>query len=80
MKVIVAAIIFTLLPVIIYGSGRSTQVRDNYRNLLETKESDGEETIVRDKYGDMIRTERHEGRQLIIRDNNGNIIATEEAD
>ncbi len=80
MKVIVAAIIFTLLPLLVYASDRNAHVRDRYGNLFETKERDRDQTTVRDRYGDIIRTEQYEGRQIIIRDSNGNIIATEEAD
>ena len=37
MKLIAVAIIFSLLPVISFSSDRSTQVRDRYGNLVETK-------------------------------------------
>ncbi len=73
MKVIVAAIILTLLPVVSFASDRSVQVRDRYGNLVETRERHGDETTVRDRYGNITRTERYEGRQKIIRDRNGNM-------
>ncbi|MCX5871930.1 MAG: hypothetical protein NTY51_01675 [Deltaproteobacteria bacterium] len=77
MKVIVAAIIFTLLPVVSLSNDRSTTVRDRYGNIVETRERHGDETTVRDRYGNITRTEQREGRQKIIRDRNGNIIGTE---
>jgi hypothetical protein len=58
MKVIVAAIIFTLLSVVSFASDRSSQVRDRYGNLVETKERRGNETTVRDRYGNMDGTEQ----------------------
>lgn len=58
MKVIVAAIIFTLLSVVSFASDRSSQVWDRYGNLVETKERRGNETTVRDRYGNMDGTEQ----------------------
>ena len=78
MKVIVAAIIFTLLSVVSFASDRSSQVWDRYGNLVETKERHGDDTTVRNRYGNHTRTEQSEGRQKIIRVRNGNIIGTEE--
>jgi hypothetical protein len=80
MKVILAAIIFSLLPVVSFSSDRDTQVRDRYGNLVETKERQGDDTTVRDRYGNITRTEQREGRQKIIRDRYGNIIGTEDVD
>ncbi len=80
MKLIAVAIIFSLLPVISFSSDRSTQVRDRYGNLVETKERHGDDTTVRDRYGNINRTEQREDRQRVIRDRNGNIIGTEEVD
>jgi hypothetical protein len=40
MKVIVAAIIFTLLPLVSFSSDRDTQVRDRYGNIIGTEEDD----------------------------------------
>ena len=57
MKVIVAAIIFTLLPLVSLASGHSVQVRDQYGTLVETKERHGDKTTVRDRYGNVIGTE-----------------------
>ena len=80
MKVIVVAIIFTLLPIVSFASDRSSQVRDRYGNLVETKERHGDDTTVRDRYGNISRTEQREGRQKVVRDRNGNIIGTEDVD
>ena len=80
MKVIVAAIIFTLLPTVGLSADHSTTVRDSYGDVAETRDRYGDDTTVRDKYGDIIRTEQLEGRQKIIRDRFGNIIGTEEVD
>jgi hypothetical protein len=82
MKRIVAAIIFTLLPIISFSADndRSTTVRDSYGDVAETRDRYGDDTTVRDKYGDIIRTERYEDGQTIIRDGVGNIIGTEEND
>jgi hypothetical protein len=78
MKIIVAAIIFTSLSVVSFASDRSSQVRDRYGNLVETKEIHGDDTTVRDRYGNISRTEQREGPQKVIRGRNGNIIGTEE--
>jgi hypothetical protein len=80
MKVVVAAIIFTLLPLVSLASDQNVQFRDRYGNLVETREKRGDDTTVRDRYGNITRTEQREGRQKIIRNRNGNIIGTEEAD
>ncbi len=80
MKVIVAAIILTLLPIVSSASDRNTIVRDSYGNIVETRDRFGNDTTVRDRDGNITRTEQIEGRQKIIRDRFGNIIATEEAD
>ncbi len=80
MKIIVAIIILTLLPIVILASDRNSTVRDKYGNIVETKDRNRDETTVRDRYGDITRTERYEGRQKIIRDRNGNIIGTEDHD
>jgi hypothetical protein len=81
MKVIATAIIFTLLPVVRFGSDRSTQVRDQYGNFIQTKELYWDETTVRDRDRNITRTERFEdqGRKS-IRDKQGNLIGKEEAD
>ncbi len=42
MKVIVAAIIFTLLSVVSFASDSSSQIRGQYGNLVETKERHGD--------------------------------------
>jgi hypothetical protein len=81
MKVIATAIIFTLLPVVRFGSDRSTQVRDQYGNFIQTKELYWDETTVRDRDGNITRTERHDGQgQKTIRDRQGNLIGTEQVD
>ena len=81
MKVIAAAIIFTLLSVVSFASDGITQVRDRCGNLFETKERQGVETTVRVHYGNITRTERYEGRGLrTIRECKRNIVGTEEAD
>ena len=80
MKIIVAIIMLTLLPIVILASDRSTTVRDQYGNIVETKDRYGDDTTVRDRYGNITRTEQYEGSQKIIRDRFGNIIGTEEAD
>ena len=80
MKIIVAIIILTLLPIVILASDRSSTVRDQYGNIVETKDRYGDDTTVRDRYGNITRTEQYEGSQKIIRDQFGNIIGTEEHD
>jgi hypothetical protein len=80
MKVIVAVIILTLLPIVILASDRSTTVRDKYGNIVETKDRYCDDTTVRDRYGNITRTEQYEGQQKIIRDSNGNIIGIEDID
>ena len=80
MKIIVAIIILTLLPIVILASDRSSTVRDQYGNIVETKDRYGDDTTVRDRYGNITRTEQYEGSQKIIRDQSGNIIGTEEHD
>ena len=80
MKIIVAIIMLTLLPIVILASDRSTTVRDQYGNIVETKDRYGDDTTVRDRYGNITRTEQYEGSQKIIRDQSGNIIGTEEHD
>ena len=80
MKVIVAAIILTLLTVFGFASDRSSQAGERYGNLVGTKDRHGDDTTVLDRYGNITRTERHEGRQKIIRDRYGNIIGTEDVD
>ena len=80
MKIIVAIIILTLLPIVILASDRSSTVRDQYGNIVETKDRYGDDTTVRDRYGNITRTEQYEGRQKIIRDRYGNIIGTEDHD
>ena len=80
MKIVIAIIILTLLPIVILASDRSVTVRDKYGNIVETKDRYGDDTTVRDRYGNITRTERYEGRQKIIRDRNGNIIGTEDVD
>ena len=80
MKIIVAIIILILLPIAILASDRSSTVRDQYGNIVETKDRYGDDTTVRDRYGNITRTEQYEGSQKIIRDRNGNIIGTEEHD
>jgi hypothetical protein len=80
MKVIAAAIIFTLIPVATFASDRSAQVRDRYGNPVETKEKHWEETTVRDRYGNITRTERHAGQgRKTIRGKQGNLVGTENA-
>jgi YD repeat-containing protein len=81
MSIIAVAIIFTLIPVAPFASGRSAQVRDRYCNPVETKEKQGNETTVRDRDGNITRTERFEdqGRKS-IRDKQGNLIGTEDTD
>jgi len=80
LKIVIAIIILTLLPIVILASDRSVTVRDKYGNIVETKDRYGDDTTVRDRYGNITRTERYEGRQKIIRDRNGNIIGTEDVD
>ena len=80
MKIIIAIIVLTLLPTVIFASDRSTTVRDQYGNIVETKDRYGDDTTVRDRYGNITRTEQYEGSQKIIRDQSGNIIGTEEHD
>lgn len=80
MKIIVAIIMLTLLPIVIFASDRSSTVRDQYGNIVETKDRYGDDTTVRDRYGNITRTEQYEGSQKIIRDQFGNIIGTEEHD
>ena len=43
MKIIVAAITFTLLSVVSFASDRDTQVRDRCGNLVETKDRHGDD-------------------------------------
>ncbi len=83
MKTIVAAIIFSLLPIISFSADndRSITVRDSYADVAETRDRYGDDTTVRDKYGDIIRTERFDGQgSITIRDRFGNIIGTEDVD
>ncbi|MFA6223354.1 MAG: hypothetical protein WC647_13670 [Desulfomonilaceae bacterium] len=49
MKVIAAAIIFTLLPVVSLSADRSTTVRNPDGNLVETKDSYGNDTTGSDR-------------------------------
>ena len=71
MKVIVPAIICTLLPIVSLSADRSVTVRDRYGNIVETRDRFGNDTAVRDRDGNITRTEQLEGRQKIIRDRNG---------
>jgi hypothetical protein len=48
MTVIAAAIIYTLLSVVSFGSDGSTRVRDRYGNLAETEERHGDDSTVQD--------------------------------
>ncbi len=57
MKVIVAAIIFTLLSVVSFASDRSSQVWDRYGNHTRTEQSEGRQKIIRDRNGNIIGTE-----------------------
>ena len=81
MKIIVAAIIFTLLPIVSSSSDRSVIVRDRSGNTVETKDWYGDDTTVRDRSGSITRTEHYDGQgQKTIRDRAGNIIGTEDAE
>lgn len=78
MSIIAVAIIFTLMPAVRFGSDRSTQIRDQYGNFIQTKELHWDKTTVRDCYGNITRTERHDGQgQKIIRERQGPIIGSE---
>ncbi|MGO8879224.1 MAG: hypothetical protein ACLPVO_19315 [Desulfomonilaceae bacterium] len=57
MKVIVAAIIFTLLPVVSFTSDSSSQVRDRYGNITRTERHEGRQKIIRDRNENIIGTE-----------------------
>ncbi|MHB8205114.1 MAG: hypothetical protein ACYDHG_15595 [Desulfomonilaceae bacterium] len=66
MKVIAAAIILTLLPVLGFTSDSSSQVRDRYGNLVETKDRHGDETSVRDYYGNITRNNSRKSHAIVI--------------
>ena len=74
-------IILALLPVVSSASDRGVIVRDQYGNIVETKDRYGDDTTVRDRYGNITRTEEYDRQgQKTIRDRYGNIIGTEERD
>jgi hypothetical protein len=74
-------VILALLPVVSSASDRGVIVRDQYGNIVETKDRYGDDTTVRDRYGNITRTEEYDGRgQKTIRDRYGNIIGTEDRD
>jgi hypothetical protein len=74
-------VILALLPVVSSASDRGVIVRDQYGNIVETKDRYGDDTTVRDRYGNITRTEEYDRQgQKTIRDRYGNIIGTEERD
>ena len=81
MKIMVTCIIVALATVVSMAADRGVIVRDQYGNIVETKDRYGDDTTVRDRYGNITRTEeydRHGGKT--IRDRYGNIIGTEDRD
>ena len=80
MKVIATANIFTLLALVSFPSDRSIQVRDQYGNVVETKEKQWDETTFSDRYGNITRTERYAGQgRKTIRGKQRNLVGTEKA-
>ncbi len=62
MKTIVAAIIFTLLPLISFSADndRSTTVRDRDGNIIRTEQYEGRQKIIHDRFGHIIGTEEND--------------------
>ena len=58
MKIIVSAIVFTLLTAFGFASDRSIAVQGHYGNLVETKDRHGADTTVRDRYEHIVGTRR----------------------